>query len=105
MLVYRTADLTYSDGGVSRAFASSITDSELQAAMNAVANMPPTVQAWSNGAAAVSYTVQQVPHPLTTVTAYAGGYWVSPDNVHADIDAYAPDGTYDSVLVLWKSWN
>jgi hypothetical protein len=105
VLVYRTADVTFSASGVSRGFTSSITDAELRAAMSAVANMPPTVQAWSSGAAAVTYRIQQVPHPLTALTPYGDSYWVSPDNVHADIDTYAPDGTYDSVVVLWKSWN
>jgi hypothetical protein len=105
VLVYRTADLTYTADGVTQRFTSSITDGELRAALAAVANMPPTVRTWSGGAAAVAYEVQQVPHPMTTLTPYAGGYWVSPDNVHADIDTYAPDGTYDSILVLWKSWN
>jgi len=105
VLVYRTAGLTYTVNGVSQEFTSSITDTELRAAMSAVADMPRTVQAWSGGAAAVTYTVQQVPHALTALTPYADGYWVSPDNVHADLDIYAPDGTYDSVVVIWKSWN
>ena len=58
---------------------------------------------WSGGLAAVDMDIIDVPHALTSVNKFGGGYWVGPDSVSADLDRYAPPGEYDSVIVLWDS--
>jgi hypothetical protein len=105
-LVYPAADLTYTPAdGTPRHFASSMTARELSTVSSILGTMPGTVTSWSGGVVRVTVTMHQVPRPLASVTSYLGQFWVSPDDVRADIDTYAPRGSYDSVLVVWKSWN
>ena len=69
------------------------------------------VSEWSDYKAKVDVTVIASDMPLKTVT-FDGNdssgkprWWVSPRDVAAELDRYAPEGRYDSVIVVTKQWN
>ncbi|MEX2548213.1 MAG: hypothetical protein WD830_10555, partial [Chloroflexota bacterium] len=104
VLIYRETDVTFTraDG----------TEYHLQARMSAtmhdvvldtVDRFRRSVGIWSGGLASTSLTIVEVPHPITTLNKLSGGYWVGPDSVEADLDRYAPTGTYDSIFVMWQA--
>lgn len=47
--------------------------------------------------------VVYVNRPLTTLTPIGDGYWPAPDDTRPEVNAYAPPGAYDSVLILWQA--
>lgn len=104
VLVYRETDVTFTraDG----------TDYRLQARMgnamhdlvlDTVDRYRRSVRSWSGGLAAIQLDVVDVPHPITELDSLGSGYWVGPHALEADIDQYAPTGSYDSIFVVWQS--
>jgi hypothetical protein len=41
-------------------------------------------------------------HPLSSFSSGCGGPYVTPGDVQADVDRYAPGGSYDSIIVGWS---
>jgi len=105
VLVYRSTDVTYVEGGVTQRLRTSMTSADVNAAVSAVKRTPGTVYDWSANQATMRMKVVYPDHPVRRVSLHANrdyGYWLSPADMAADLDRYAPAGTYDSVIVIWR---
>jgi hypothetical protein len=103
-LIYRDTDVTFrrSDGTTYRLQAH-VGDSMYDLVRSTLRRTVRSVNEWSGGMAAMDLHVVDVPHALTKLDEWGGGYWVGPQAVEADLDRYAPPGTYDSVFVIWRA--
>ena len=106
VLVYRQTSLDFvGAGGETRHLEATMSPS-MEALVLKTVPTPSLVANWSSGVAAQRQTVVYPPRPLTSLSPLGdGAYWVGPGDVAADLDVYAPPGTYDSVLVLWQPWD
>ena len=104
VLVYRETDVTYrrADGSNYRLQAR-MSDSMYNTATNAISRTVTAVNGWSGGLARWNMKFVDVPHAVTKVEPLASGYWLGTDSLVADIDRYAPAGTYDSIVVVWPT--
>ena len=106
VLVYRQTSLDFVGAdGETRHLEATMSPSREALVLRTVPT-PGLVANWSSGVAAHRQTVVYPTRPLTSLSPLGNGaYWVGPGDVAAELDAYAPPGTYDSVLVLWQPWD
>lgn len=76
--------------------------------IGAYENLPNLVTDCSGGNVKAEVTLKVIDEPLTTVSELREVegqmyYWVAPGDVEADIEKYAPKGTFDSVHVIWNN--
>lgn len=103
-LIYRDTDVTFRrSNGSNYRLQAHISDSMYDLVRSTLRRTVRSVNEWSGGMAAMDLHVVDVPHALTRLDEWGGGYWVGPLAVEADLDRYAPPGTYDSILVIWRS--
>lgn len=101
-LIYRQTDVTFKrSDGTSYRLQSRMSDAMYDLVRNTLGRTVTTVGNWSGGLAAMNLTFVDVPTPLSKVDPLGSAYWVSPQSVEADMDRYAPTGTYDSVFVVF----
>jgi hypothetical protein len=105
LIVYRRTDVRLPSSWFrKRKFVYEQTDEEVRDAIESFRAFPPLVEELSNGEARVTPEIAMVEEPLSSVTPEEGGtYWPSPDDTRQELDALAPPGKYDSVLVSWAS--
>ncbi len=103
VLVYRSTDVTYMENGVTKRLRTSMTSADVNAAVSTVKRMPTTVSEWSAQRASMRMTVVYPDHPVRKISTHGSyGYWLSPADMAADINTYAPAGKYDSLIVIWR---
>jgi hypothetical protein len=62
-----------------------------------------SVGTWSNDLVHMDLDIVEVPHPITSLDSLGSGiYWVGPNAIEADLNQYAPTGSYDSIFVVWQ---
>jgi len=103
LLVYHDTDVTYIDSdGTTRHLVTRLADEEVLKALWAFRQYTSIAHDFSVGEALIQYDVIHVARAVTSVTSLGeAGYWVSPSDVHIELDEYAPPGSYDSILVHW----
>jgi hypothetical protein len=103
-LIYRETDLDYLFQGSVHHLTAEMTDMEVLHACTIVGRLPDTINEWSAGAGRAVLTIVYPTRPIQSVSAYGTEiYWASPDDVRPELDQYASQGTYDSVIVVWKA--
>jgi hypothetical protein len=104
-LIYRDVDVNYSWQGEQHHFVSHMTDADVQRARAVLGTLQGRVNSWSTGYGDVY--VQRIVEPTRKITSLSPykdkGFKVAPDDIRADLDQYAPDGSYDSIIVLWRN--
>lgn len=103
LFVYSSINVTYLDvNGIEQHFVYTITESEKSKAIWSFRQYASNAQRLSDNQAYVVYDVIYVNRMINTLTQLSQGYyWVSPNDVRAELDQYAPEGTYDSVFIYW----
>ncbi|GHU87270.1 hypothetical protein FACS1894202_01270 [Clostridia bacterium] len=102
-LCYGSLNATVTRGGSSRNYAITLSEADKEI----VASMPAKFKAYiersadNNVSVSVDYVCPE--NPITSVSRVSPGddssFWVSPADVKADLDKYAPPGMYDSIIV------
>ena len=102
VLVYRNAEVDYTDGGGKQQhFSNKLADEEVRAAVWSFRQFPSLAYEHSNRQAVVQYAIVYPTRAINSVTKCGkDDYWISPNDVREEINKYAPKGTYDSILVL-----
>ena len=104
VMVYRSTDVTYTVNGSTRRLQTSMTGSDVSRAVENVKRVPRAVSDWSGGYASMQQTIVFPAKPIRSVTSLgSNGYWLSPSNIEADLDWFAPHGRYDSIFVIWRN--
>jgi hypothetical protein len=106
VLVYRHIDADYVDvDGQRKHLTATMPAEDARLMVESFHNLTHrgVVYDYSGQAGELEAHVVFVDRPLTTLTPIAGGYWPSPEDTRPEVDAYAPPGAYDSVLVLWQA--
>lgn len=104
VLLYRETDVTFtrSDGSSYRLQAR-MSDAMHDLVLDTVGRFRNSVATWSDGLARMNLDVVEVPHALTSLDAWNSVYWVGPLAAEADLNQYAPTGSYDSIFVVWQA--
>ena len=104
VLIYRDTDVTFTrSDGSDYHLQVHMSDAMHDLVLDTVARFQHSVSNWSSGMVEMPIDVVEVPHPLTSLDQFGSGYWVGPNSVEADINQYAPTGSYDSVFVIWQA--
>jgi hypothetical protein len=102
-LIYRTTDVTFTRAdGSSYRLQAEMGEAMYDLVRSTLSRTVTTTTDWSAGTAAMELTVVDVPGPLSSVEPLGSRYWVSPQSVQADMDRYAPVGSYDSIFVVFE---
>ena len=107
LLVYRNINTTYLDeNGITQQLTTSLSAQETASALRSFRQYPSIAHDFSNEEAIVEYDIIYIDRPINSLTSLgSSGYWVSPTDTAPELDQYAPDGTYDSILVHWAQCN
>jgi hypothetical protein len=106
ILIYPDIDTDYIEGGVSKHLTASMPAADVTAMRNDFMDNQPHrdhVYDYSDHTGEMEAHVIVVDHPLTDLEPIGEGYWPSPAVTAADLDLYAPNGKYDSVIVFWQA--
>lgn len=103
VLVYKHADVAYTQGGEAKRVVTKMTDSDRSRARAVVGRIPSSANELSDGSGAIRQTIVYPNRTIRSVTKLGeDNYWLSPSDIAADLDKYAPDGKYDSIIVNWR---
>ena len=107
VLIYKNIDTTYTENGVQKRLTATMPDQDIENMKNDFLNLPhqKNVSIYSNGTAELEAKVVVIERPLTNLEPISTGYWPSPTVTHPELDAYAPNGKYDSVMIFWQASN
>lgn len=87
-------------------FAHHLSEAEVEEAEDSFRHFPPLVTELTGGRAAVEYAIVHLEQPLRKVSPISwGGFWPSPNDVRAELDYFAPRGSFDSIFVFWPQTN
>lgn len=101
LLVYAELDVRLPRGR-RRRFHHFASDAERADAITSFRAFPNLAAGLTSGAARVEPTIMESSEPLRSVSENGQGcYWPSPDDTRAQIDHFAPAGSFDSILVFW----
>lgn len=104
VLMYRETDVTFTrPNGSEYHLRARLSNSMYDLTTDVLGRFRRSVNNWSDGLAALDMDFVDVPHPLSHLNRLSTSYWVGPDAVKADLDRYAPNGTYDSIIVIWNA--
>ena len=109
LLVYPFTDFTYVKSGTHH-FVGAMTQAEMQKIVSQFQSFPGLAASLSNGGAGIEYDVKYITRPISALSAYGTGYWLSPDNVRIELNKFAQNNSgsakkYDSIFVAWKDCN
>lgn len=78
---------------------------EREAVTAVLERLPATIEAWSDGLAAIGpLDIVEVRRPLSTLSSSGGGrWWAGPRDCREELIEHASEPRYDSVIVLWPS--
>ncbi|HEY7524408.1 MAG TPA: hypothetical protein VH720_12225 [Candidatus Limnocylindrales bacterium] len=104
-LVYRRLDVSWRDGLKRRTSRYEMGAEEVAALRGVLDGVPGAVVEWSEGNASLEpFDVKLTDRPLTTMTLSGPGrWWIAPDDCRQELDVLAPEGRYDSIIVIWGS--
>jgi hypothetical protein len=102
-LFYLVTNARYGSGLSKRRAQRVATRPEREAVTAVLESLPETVAAWGDGLAALEpLDVIEVRRPLATLSSSGGGrWWAGPRDCRPELFEHAPDGRYNSILVLW----
>jgi hypothetical protein len=104
LLVYPKTSAAYKKEGQDKYYEGSIDDTTKNAAINAFKNLPNLITDGSNSIVSTKYDIVVIDHPITKLSVLFGDYyWLSPNDIHADLSLYASNRKYDSVHVIWNN--
>lgn len=103
VIVYRSTDVKFRVDGRRARLTTTMSDELHALTLDVVDRIAPSVHAWSAGLANMALTVIEPRHPLKHLARFAGGYWVDPTAIAADLARYAPAGRFDSIIVVWPA--
>jgi hypothetical protein len=104
LIVYRRIE--FRPKGKSAEFVYSLSDNEINDAVESFGNFPRLVTELTNGLVSIQADVIPAGRSLTTLTALGRDqYWPSPNDTRSELDLFAPAYRYDSVFVLWPQTN
>lgn len=104
VLLYPVLDARYGSGLQRGRARRVMTRDERAAVMDVVERLPATIEAWSEGLAALEpFDVVEVRRSIRSLSSSGGGrWWVGPREIRPELEAIAGTGTtYDSVYALW----
>lgn len=103
VLIYRETDVTFTQAnGSTYRLKATMSNTMYDLVKKTMGQAKRSVGTWSDGFAAMDLTFVDAPNPITSLAPLGSGYWVGPQSVKAELDRYAPTGTYDSVFVIWE---
>jgi hypothetical protein len=98
LLVYRDIDVQLNG----RRFAWTLSDQEVDDAVDSFFAFPPLVADLSSGEAGVAAQVVTVSRVLSSLSSIGDlSYWPAPEDTRAELDALSPKGRDDSIFILW----
>ena len=107
VLVYSGTKLTYTDqNGQTAKMNTTIFTPDRDALVTAIKQLPDLARSFSGGAATVTVDVKYLTKNITRIAHDTSTtYNLTPGDVAADIDLYAPAGRYDTVAVIWTPFS
>jgi hypothetical protein len=104
-LLYLVTNARYGSGAKRRRLQRVVTRAEREAVTAVLESLPATVARWSDGLAALEpFDIIEVRRPLSTLSSTGGGrWWAGPRDCREELAEHAPEGLYDSILVLWPA--
>ncbi len=107
VMVYRQTNLDVIDAsGQNRHLGATMSAKNEALMVGAVKTMPSLVREWSSAVVAQKMTVVYPAAALSRLTSLGGGaYWLAPGDIGSDLAMYAPQGSYDSIIVIWQPWD
>lgn len=104
VLVYQETDVTYTrSNGTDYHMTSRMSNEMHDLLLNTLQRFGRSVESWSGGLATMDLDIVEVPHPVTELDRLGDNYWLGPRSVRDDLNRYAPQGSYDSIFVVWKA--
>ena len=105
LLIYPEIDVYFGQKD-DRHFTHTLSEGEIQDALNSFEKFPGLVEELTLGRAGVTANVERVERCLSSVTPMGKEmYWPSPDDTGEELDNFAAPGTYDSIFVFWPQQN
>ena len=105
LLIYPEIDVYFGQKH-DRHFTHTLSEGEIQDALNSFEKFPGLVEELTLGRAGVTANVERVERCLSSVTPMGKEmYWPSPDDTGEELDNFAAPGTYDSIFVFWPQQN
>jgi hypothetical protein len=106
-LVYRHIDAAWRPRGAlrRRRCRRTMVERELETKLATLERVPAAVAEWSDGNARMRpFDIRVVERPIDHLSSVgSAGFWTAPDDVRDELEAVAPPGRYDAILVLWPS--
>ena len=104
-LLYLVTNATYGSGAGRTRVQRVMTRPEREAVTAVLERLPATVEAWSDGLAAIQpLDIVEVRRPLASLSSSGGGnWWVGPRECRDELVELAAEHRYDSVIVLWPA--
>lgn len=103
VMIYQNTDVIYTVNNTNTRLVTTMTPSDKTRAVDAVSQLPETVRNWSAGFADVQMEIVYPALPIKSISSLgSNGFWVSPENIRADIDTFVSVNKYDSIIVIWK---
>ena len=104
LLIYPSINVQYTNNGETRHFSGTMDQSLKSTIVRAFQNLPNLIMDGTNTLVLSEYDVIEISSPVTRLSRLGNGlYWLSPDDIKADLEQYAPPGKYDSVHVVWHN--
>ena len=106
VLIYKNIDTDYVDiDNITKHLTASMPLQDQNNMRTSFLNLPnkSVVYDYSDHTAEMYAHIVFVERPLTDLEPIGTGYWPSPAVTQPELDQYAPDGTFDSVIVFWQA--
>ncbi|WP_374687317.1 PA14 domain-containing protein [Promineifilum sp.] len=106
VLVYRGIDVDYTDlDGTRKHLTATMPPQDAELMVKSFLHLPHrgVVYDYTDRTGELEARVVYAARPLTSLTPIGDGYWPSPDDTRPELNAYAPPGAYDSVIVFWQA--
>ncbi len=105
-MVFRNIDVEYVIASGRRHMRYVMRPDEIEKAEWSFRHFPLLAKECSCGLANVIFDIVHIDRPIHSLSPLDNyTYWVSPSDVHVELDIYAPPGTYDSIFVYWPQNN
>lgn len=104
-LLYLVTNASYGSGLRRKRLQRVMTRPEREAVTAVLERLPATVNAWSDGLAAIDpLDIVEIRRPLASLSSSGGGrWWAGPRDCREELHELAAERRYDSVLVLWPA--
>jgi hypothetical protein len=103
LLVYTNTDADYVQGGTNKHYTGSMNAANRDEGVWAFHQYGSLANELSDRECIAPGDVVYPVNAITSVTDRGGNnYWVTPNDIAADLDTYAPPGNYDSIMVYWN---